>query len=227
MESSNTREKILKKIRAALLDKTNDPFPGIDNNSQVFSGSDEDPVVVFSDRFTEAGGKFFLCENEREFVEGLLDISEQYNWTNIYCWEDGLSNLLTECEFPHQFELDIQRMEVAVTSCECLVARNGNIVLSSANNGFVLPVYAPVHVVCARSSQIALEMKDALHWLKHKYEKLPAGITFIAGTSGNSGHENEEVKVGHGSQQLYIFLIDDKDRGYIESAPEEQNPNEE
>ena len=225
MEGSNTREKILKKIRAALLEKTNDPFPGIDNNSQIFSGSDEDPVVVFSDRFTEAGGKFFLCENELEFVEGLLDISEQYKWTNIYCGEEGLSNLLTECEFPHEFELNMQRIEVAITSCECLVARNGSIVVSSSISGFVLPVYAPVHVVCARSSQIALEMKDALHWLKHKYEKLPSGITFISGTSGNRGYANEEVKVGHGSQQVYIFLIDDKDRGHIESAPVEQSQN--
>ncbi len=227
MEESTTREKILKKIRAALLNKSPDPYPRIDNGSHVFNLNDEDPVIVFSEHFLEAGGKFVLCENELEFVEELLNLAEQFKWTNIYCGEEGLSNLLTECEFPHDFEADPDKLDVVISSCECLVARSGSIVISSKSNGFVLPVYANVHVVCAKSSQIAMEMKDALHWLKHQYGKLPSGTTFITGPSGKSVDTGEIVSVSHGPSQLYVFLIDDKDRGFIESAPEEQSGSEE
>ena len=227
MEESTTREKILKKIRAALLNISPDPYPRIDHLSHVFNQSDEDPVIVFSEHFMEAGGKFVLCENELEFVEGLLNLAERYKWTNIYCGEDGLSNLLTECEFPHEYEIDREDLDVTISSCECLIARSGTIVISSRLNGFVLPAYSRVHVVCARSSQIAMEMKDALHWLKHQYGKLPAGTTFITGPSSYNIAADDLKSAGHASEQLYIFLIDDKDRGFIESAPEEQPGKEE
>ena len=72
-----------------------------------------------------------------------------------------------------------------------------------------------------------MEMKDALHWLKHQYGKLPSGTSFITGPSSTNNGIGEERSVGHGSAQLYIFLIDDKDRGFIESAPEEQAGSEE
>ena len=220
MDASTTREKILKKIRAALLTKSPDPYPNLDHESQIFSHSDEDPVVVFSENFTSTGGKFFLCENELEFVEGLLNLTEQYKWTNIYCSDEGLSNLLTECEFPHLFEAKPSEFNIVITSCECLIARNGTIVISSKSSGYVLPVFAPVHVICARRSHIAMEMKDALHWLKLRYGKLPAGITFISGPSSVT-KQQPASQVSMGSDQVYIFLVDDHDLGFIESAPED------
>lgn len=226
MEESTTREKILKKIRAALLSKSPDPYPHLDNESRVFNQPDEDPVVIFSENFIANGGNFFLCSSELEFVEGLLDISEQYKWNNIYCADEGLSNLLTECEFPHVFEMDPESLNVAVTSCECLIARTGTIVISSKSNGFVMPVFAPVHIVCARSSQMAMEMKDALHWLKSRYGKLPSGTTFISGPSSNKNNEKQNINTGISPSLLYIFLIDDRQSGYIEPAPDEVSNDE-
>ena len=192
----------------------------MENESNIFLQGDEDPVVIFSENVLSSGGKFLLCENELEFVEGLLNLTEQHKWTNIYCSDEGLSNLLTECEFPHLYEANPSDTNVVVTSCECLIARTGTIVISSKSSGFVLPVYAPVHVVCARRSQIAMEMKDALHWLKLSYGKLPSGTTFINGPA-SARTQIQDSSVSLGSGQLYIFLIDDKYLGFIESAPEE------
>ena len=220
MDESTTREKVLKKIRAALLNKTADPFPHLDHESAVYHQSDDDPVVIFADHFIQAGGKFILCENELEFVEGLISLAEQFRWTSIYCGEEGLSNLLTECEFPHDFEPDLNKMDVAVTSCECLVARNGTVVVSSLLNGIATPAFAPVHIVCARSSQIAMEIKDAIHWLKQQYNPLPSAISFITGPARTQQLEGTFLPHGHGASQLYVFLIDDKDRGYIDAAPD-------
>ena len=64
MEESTTREKVLKKIRASLLSKTTNPYPKLDFDSSVFQLTDEDPVLVFSEKLTLAGGKFFLIENK-------------------------------------------------------------------------------------------------------------------------------------------------------------------
>jgi L-lactate dehydrogenase complex protein LldG len=214
MDESTTREKVLKKIRAALLNKNPDPYPNL-SDASVYPVNDDDPVIRFSDEFTKAGGKFILCENELEFVEGLLNLAIQYHWKFVYCGEEGLSNLLTECEFPHSFETD-SNPEVAVTSCECMVACNGSIVLSSRLNGLSLPVSASVHIVCAKSSQIAIEIKDAIHWLKQKYDPLPSAVSFITPRINNKTGYAETNK-----KQLYLFLIDDKERGYIDAAPGE------
>src|SRR5574343_69465 len=101
MDESTTREKVLKKIRAALLTKNPNPYPKLDFDTPVFVQTDEDPVLVFADKLTAAGGKFFLVETELEFAEGVVDLGMQYLWKDIVCVEDGLSNLLTECELPH------------------------------------------------------------------------------------------------------------------------------
>lgn len=211
MDESTTREKVLKKIRAALLSKSQNPYPKLDFDSPVFSRTDEDPVLVFDEHFTAAGGRFFLVESELEFAESLVELGMQHKWKNIICIEDGLSNLLTECELPHSvLPGDISTMDVAVTSCECMIARTGSIILSSIMHSRSVPAYIPVHVVLARASQLAVDMKDALNWLKHKYQRLPSSLTVVTGPSRTADIEGELVIGAHGPKQLYCFMVDDR-----------------
>lgn len=211
MEESTIREKVLKKIRASLLTKTPNPYPKLDFDTPVFQQTDEDPVLVFADNLIAAGGKFFLVENELEFAEGLVDLCMQYHWKNIVCVEDGLSNLLTECELPHQISTDdIGTMDVAVSTCECLIGRTGSIVLSSREQTRSAPAYAPVHIVLAKAGQIAIDLKDAITWLRHKYAKLPSAISIVTGPSRTADIEGELVMGVHGPKQLYVFLVDDR-----------------
>lgn len=211
MEESTTREKVLKKIRASLLSKTPNPFPKLDFDSPVFHLSDEDPVLVFADQLTAAGGKFFLVESELEFAEGLVDLGFQYKWKNIVCIEDGLSNLLTECELPHHVTVeDIYQMDVAISTCECLIARTGSVLVSSKEQSRSVPAFAPVHIVLAKASQLALDMKDAFAWFRHKYNKLPSAFTIITGPSRTADIAGKEVIGAHGPTQLYVFLVDDR-----------------
>ncbi|MEP7262962.1 MAG: LUD domain-containing protein [Bacteroidota bacterium] len=221
MEDSTIREKVLKKIRAALLNKSADPYPQLDLTSSVHKHETEDPVIIFAEHFIAAGGKFILCENELEFVEGLLNLAEQYKWTTVLCCEDGLSNLLTECEFPHQFEVGEPLPDASVTSCECMIANNGSIVISSRKNGLTTPIVAPVHIVCAKSSQIAMEIKDGLHWMKKQYDNLPSAISFITGPARTQQIDGVFVNEGYGPKHIYLFLVDDKERGFIEAAPDD------
>ncbi len=212
MEESTIREKVLKKIRAAILSKNANPYPKLDFDTPVYVITDEDPIIVFSDKLTEAGGKFFLVENELEFVEGLIDLGVQYTWKNILCVEEGLSNLLTECELPHLVSVDdISTMDIAVTTCECLVARTGTVIVSSKEQSRTVPAFAPIHIVLAKASQISIDLKDALQWLRHKYIKLPSSISLISGPSRTADIDGQLVVGAHGPIQLYVFLIDDRE----------------
>ncbi len=212
MEESTTREKVLKKIRASLLSKTPNPYPKLDFDSSVFQYTDEDPVLVFSEKLTLAGGKFFLVENELEFVEGILNLGLKYKWKNIVCIEDGLSNLLTECELPHLVSVDeLAIMDVVVTSCECLISRTGSLLFSSKENTRSAPAFAPIHIVFCKASQIAIDLKDAIVWLRHKYSKLPSSVTVVTGPSRTADIDGQLVIGAHGPTQLYVFMIDNRE----------------
>ena len=107
MEESTTREKVLKKIRAALLSKSSNPYPRIDYDSSVFATGDEDPLLIFADQLTAAGGHFILCEDDLEFVEGIIKLAEQYKWKNFYCCENDLSLLLNNCAYRESGNCDM------------------------------------------------------------------------------------------------------------------------
>lgn len=211
MDESTNREKVLKKIRTSLLTKTDNPFPKISFDNQLFNLTDEDLLLVFADKCEEAGIKFFLIENELEFMDSVVNLGVQYKWKKIVCVEDGISNLLTECELPHLISTDdLDSMEVAIGSCECLIARTGSVLISSLQQSRSIPSYAPFHLILARASQITLDLKDALSWLKYKYPKLPSMLTILTGPGKSIDLEGNLVMGAHGPKQLYVFVIDDR-----------------
>lgn len=211
MDERTNKEKVLKKIRDSLISKTDNPYPKLSFDTAVFHQTDEDPVLIFADKSEAAGTKFFLIDSELDFMEAMVSLGMQYKWKNILCVEDGLSNLLTECELPHSVDpSEINRMDVGISTCECLVARTGSLILSSREQTRSIPAYAPVHIVLGKASQIALDLKDAIIWLRHKYAKLPSSLNIITGP-GRTADINGELVIGaHGPLQLYVFVIDDR-----------------
>ena len=71
MEESTSREKVLKKVRNALIYKTDNPFPQVDFESPVYRPMDESPDVNFAQEFTKVGGQFVYCEDEEDLVNNL------------------------------------------------------------------------------------------------------------------------------------------------------------
>ena len=47
MQESTSKEKVLKKVRKALIQKTKNPYPNLDNDSKIYSASDEFLDVLF------------------------------------------------------------------------------------------------------------------------------------------------------------------------------------
>jgi len=100
---------------------------------------------------------------------------------------------------------------VGLTTCEALVARLGNVIVSSAIGSgrrlFVAPTY---HLIIARTSQVVPDLKDAFMLIREKYgNKIPSMIASWAGPSRTADIEKTLVTPAHGPEEIHVFLIDD------------------
>lgn len=208
---TTSKEKLLKKIRKALLEKRDNPHPQLED-LPFYAADDEIPEVVFAEQFTAVNGQFIFCEDEVQFIETLLTLAEERNWHKIYCWERVLQEVLARYEYPfYETDKDFELAEVGFTLCEALIARNGSILLSNGNMaGRRLSIYPPVHIVLAYTSQMVMDIKDGFKLLKNKYgNQLPSMITNVTGPSRTADIEKTLVLGAHGPKEMFVFLLDD------------------
>ncbi len=211
MEESTTKEKILKKVRNALISKLENPFANIDFTKPVYQKLKEDPTIQFAINLNEAGGTFVYCENEKAIVENLKLLKEQNNWNSIHCIDERLTGFLTKehvnvDDDPEHF----LEMKVGITRCEYLISRFGSIMVSSAIlSGRRMFAFPEVHIVVAAASQVVPELKDALEGITKSYEgRFPSQVTVITGPSRTADIEKTLVMGAHGPKELYVFMVD-------------------
>ncbi len=210
MGNSSSKENILKKIRKALETPVPLPFSRAEGNSTVYHPATDDLSVMFAEEFTRLLGKFAFFLDHIELVKQLESIIRQQQWKEIYCAEEGLKYLLQKNGFSHFTEKSLALCDVALTSCEVLIARTGTIVMSSAQpEGRTASVYAPVHLCIAESSQVVYDVDDAMQFLKEKYGiHIPSLITFATGPSRTADIEKTLVVGVHGPKEVYCLLAD-------------------
>lgn len=210
MKETTSREKILKKIRKALLEKRDNPYPNLED-TPVYEEYNDFLEVLFAEQFTAVSGQFVFCEDEIQFIENLLHLAEERSWRKIYCWEPPLQKMLTQYEYPfYSTDTDFLQAEVGITLCESIVARNGSILVSNGNAaGRRLSIYPHIHIVLAYTSQLVLDLKDGFKILNEKYgDRLPTMVSNITGPSRTADIEKTLVIGAHGPKELFVFLID-------------------
>jgi len=208
--STTSKEKLLKKIRKALLERRDNPYPNMED-LPLYAQTDEIPEVVFAEQFTAVNGQFVFCEDEVQLIESLLNLAEERSWRKIYCWEQPLQEMLTQYEYPFfETDKDFEQAEVGFTLCEALIARNGSILISNGNAaGRRLSIYPNVHIVLAYTSQLVMDINDAFKLLKIKYgNNQPSLISTITGPSRTADIEKTLVLGAHGPKELFVFLLD-------------------
>ena len=213
MEESTTKEKILKKVRNALISKQENPFKDIDFSKPIYNDLKEDPEVQFAINLNEAGGTFVYCENEKAIAENLKLLKKQKGWDNIFCVDERLTKFLVIeginiDDDPDNF-LD---QKIGITRCEYLISRFGSIMVSSAiMSGRRMFVFPEVHIVVASVSQVVPELKDALEGMIKNYQNnFPSQVTVITGPSRTADIEKTLVMGAHGPKELYVFMVDAK-----------------
>ncbi len=212
MKDSTSKEKVLKKVRNALINKLENPFNNVDFSSPLFYEQEEGPEVQFAYKLKECGGTFIYCANEKEVVDNLVALIEKEGWKNIICTDISKTELLSQNDIdiitnPDEFN----SVSVGITNCDFLISRFGSVMVSSGLSvGRRIFVFPETHVVIAFASQVVPELKDALTGMKKKYsDNFPSQITVITGPSRTADIEKTLVMGAHGPKNLFVFMVDD------------------
>ena len=211
-EETTTKEKILKKVRKALIQKSVNGT-NVDFDSDIYQKPEEPLEIIFAQQLTKLNGKFIYCENEKELTENISLLIEENKWDNIFCFEKNAKDILKEGKISFsENEKDIRYVNVGISLCEYLAARTGSVLVSSKqSSGRRLPAFANYHIVIAYSSQLVYTIKEALTGIKKKYgNNLPSMIVNIAGPSRTADIEKTLVQGAHGPKEIYVFLVDGK-----------------
>jgi len=212
IRNTTAKEKMLKKIRQALLQKRDNPHPDFED-SALYKDEEESLDVTFARELTDIGGKFVYCDGEISVIENLIGLVEELGMTKIYAWEPSVNVLLKHYGFPYlATDSNFEQAEIGITACEALIARNGSVMISNANEGGRrLSIYPPVHIVLAKASQLVMDIRHAIAQLKDRYPTyLPSMVTTITGPSRTADIEKKLVLGAHGPKELYVFLIEDR-----------------
>ncbi|MGX5818387.1 LutC/YkgG family protein [Chitinophaga lutea] len=211
MKVSPAKENILKRVRNALSQPVQLPFPNAEGNNTVFQTEHEGLELKFAEEFSKLQGKFVFCSSREELAENLQALVEHKEWTHVHCKTPVLEQMLAPFKPAYLNVGDLHTLDAAVTDCEYLIARTGTIVLSAAQpSGRALPVYAPVHIVVAYAHQLVFDLRDGIAKMKEKYgEHLPSMISFATGPSRTADIEKMLVVGVHGPKEVYVFLLDE------------------
>ena len=211
MKESTSKEKVLKNIRDALVDRMQTPFVDVDVESNLYNTMGADYLEEsFAKTFIKANGKFVFCPEVKDLAENLQSLIKDAKLEKIYCKEDYLLTLLDSMGADiEQNTENIFSCHASVTGCEVLIARHGTIVCSSqiaGRKGLIVP---PVHIVVATSHQLVESIADAMQYINEKYRKeKPSLITFLTGPSRTADIEKTLVHGAHGPKEVYLFLLD-------------------
>lgn len=210
MNISPSKENILKRIRQALATETPVPFPQREVVEPVVPPLKQDIEVEFAERFTALDGKFIYCINRQELAFQLGSLIRKMDWEKVYCVEESLLPGLEPVLGDRLYTEDLGRADVSITGCECLVARTGSIVLSSAQTeGRTASVYAPIHICIAYTSQLVYDIGDAFQRLRSEHgDRFPSLVSFATGPSRTADIEKTLVVGVHGPKEVYLLLVE-------------------
>jgi L-lactate dehydrogenase complex protein LldG len=210
MQFSASKENILKNIRKALTQSTPLPFPGSEGTGSVYKPAHQEMEIEFGEQFSKLLGKFIYCANINELRDQLTIITGHNKWKKIFYKESELKNILLPSFFQKPSYADLATADVAITTCEALVARTGSIIMSSAQqSGRTTSVYAEIHVCIAFTDQLVYDVKDGLQLIKDKYPgKIPSVVTFATGPSRTADIEKTLVVGVHGPKEVYVLLVE-------------------
>ncbi|MFH1004451.1 MAG: LUD domain-containing protein [Bacteroidota bacterium] len=210
-EETTIKEKILKKVRKSLIQKSTQNSANVDFDSDIFQKADEPLEILFAQKLSALNGKFIYCENEKELFVNLNALIHENEWDKVFCFEKKAKEILKKAKVSFsENEKDIANVNVGVSFCEYLVARTGSVLITSKqSSGRRLPVYSNYHIVIAYSSQLVYSVKEALSGIKKKYhDHFPSMIVNITGPSRTADIEKTLVQGAHGPKEIYVFFVD-------------------
>lgn len=163
----------------------------------------------FVHNFINKGGKFLYCTSINEVSNNLKHILQENNWNKITCSDFDLLKITKN------LDINIQKYPSKsipfFTSCEHLIANNGNILFSSNQLGSdKLTSHSENFIVYATTSQLVKDMGEGLTGIKtHFSGNIPTNISST--TNYNIDVEDDSfLSYGNSnSKNLYLLLFED------------------
>lgn len=204
----SSRDQILANLRRGRNLRKDEPFDEPEWDSPVFPVP-SDLLQTFKTELETISGNVFLGNSGDELASTLKALLNERQIGSLYCLDSQLQALLNDKVKLSSSASEFHDMQAAITRCECLVARTGSVVVSSAHeSGRRLNVFPPVHVVWAQASQLVPFVDDALRVMTMRYKgQLPSQITLVTGASRTADIEKTLVMGAHGPKEL-IVLVD-------------------
>lgn len=212
MEESTSREKVLKKIRNALLEKQENPFTRSAFDAPIYPDPAESIDLSFVEAFNRVDGRFIYCENTQELEEALSELARIRNWSSLLCQEEKLIPFIENAGLRADQSLaEYRDAGAGVISCEALIARTGSIMVSSRQGGGRrMNAFPDTQIVIGYTSQLVPDIEDGLAHIQKQYgPKIPSMISMITGPSRTADIEKTLILGMHGPRELFLILVED------------------
>jgi hypothetical protein len=164
---------------------------------------------LFVHNFVEKGGKFLYCIKKQEVVENLQRVFSENNWNETYLLDDNLTSFFNKKVIK---VVDDHKLDTPIfTSCEHLIADNGDVLFSSNQLGSTkLTDYPENFIVYATTSQLVKDTGQGLTGIKTNcINSLPTNISAVKNYTINKSDDNFLNYGNSNSKNLYLLLLED------------------
>ncbi|WP_347174056.1 LUD domain-containing protein [Polaribacter uvawellassae] len=159
--------------------------------------------------FLEKGGKFLYCTKKEEIEFHLQNIIKENSWNELVCIDKKLSGLIKKTGIT--IKSDINYSAPFFTTCEHLIADNGDVLFSSNQiRSKKLSSLSEHFVVYATTSQLVKNTGEGLTGIKTNFKgNIPTNISAVKNYCLQKKDDNFLNYGNSNSKNLYLLLFED------------------
>jgi len=175
-------------------------------------------LTILTENLDKLRAECFRVRDLGEAAACLADQARARGWQRVAFHADPLVGPLVAA-LPcatHQVDVSgaafdkdaLEACDAGLTTCECLVAQTGSILVSSQSGGRALSILPHAHVVIATVEQVVPTLADALALVRERHAGAPPSmLSFITGPSRTGDIERILVLGAHGPKELLVILV--------------------
>ncbi len=159
--------------------------------------------------FLEKGGKFLYCTKIEEIKNHLENILNENKWNELVCLDKDITSFTNKLNIV--LKDDINYSAPFFTSCEHLIADNGDILFSSNQlRSKKIASLSEHFIVFATTSQLVKNTGEGLTGIKTNFKgNIPTNISAVKNYSINKKDDNFLNYGNSNSKNLYLLLFED------------------
>ncbi|GGG89339.1 hypothetical protein GCM10011416_02150 [Polaribacter pacificus] len=164
---------------------------------------------AFVHNFLEKGGKFLYCTKKEEILIHLKNIISENQWDELICTNPELIALSKSVAIKTNGNL--KQDAPFFTTCEHLIADNGDILFSSNQlQSERIASLSDHFIVYATTSQLVKNTGEGLTGIKTNCKKnIPTNISSVKNYTLNKNEDNFLNYGNNSSKDLYLLLYED------------------